>query len=84
MRTALIIVIGIVVAATAATYVRYRSFDPCEWIARDMADRTAIPVIVWQSRIRADFLLQGITDPSASDCVVAWWKERANGVTKVR
>lgn len=80
MRTALIIVIALVVAAVVATYARYRSFDPCEWIARDMADRTGIPVVVWHSRIRADFLLQGITDPSASDCVLAWWKERANGV----
>ena len=82
MRTALIIVIGLVVAATAATYIRYRSFDPCDWIARDMATRTSLPLAVWQGRVKAEFLLRGITDPSPSECVLAWWRERADGVTQ--
>lgn len=80
MRTVLVVVIGIAMAATAATYIRYHTFDPCEWIARDMADRTSVPLVVWQSRVRADFLLQGVAEPSPSQCVLAWWKERADGV----
>jgi hypothetical protein len=66
-------------AATAATYVRYQSFDACEWIAMDMAKRTSLPVMVWRGRVRAEFLLRGITDPDAADCVLAWWQERADG-----
>jgi hypothetical protein len=81
MRKVMIIAVGLSVVAAAATYVRYWSFDPCDWIARDMADRTSLPLVVWQGRVRADFLLRGITEPTPSDCVIAWWKERADGVT---
>ena len=78
----LVVIMGVTViaffAATAATYVRYESFDACEWIALDMADRTSLPLAVWRGRVRGEFLLRGITDPDMADCVLAWWEERAD------
>ena len=32
-----LIVIGLAVAATIATYVRYESLNPCDWMAQDLA-----------------------------------------------
>lgn len=68
-----------IVAATIATYARYQTFDACDWIAQDMAGRTSLPLAVWRGRVQAEFLLRGITNPDAADCVLAWWEERANG-----
>ncbi|MBT5048349.1 MAG: hypothetical protein HOM58_07590 [Rhodospirillaceae bacterium] len=65
--------------ASVATFVRYRSFDACEWIALDMADRTSLPTAIWRGRVKAQFLLLGVTDPGAGDCILAWWEERADG-----
>lgn len=64
-------------AATVATYVRYQSFDACDWIAQDMAGQTSLPVAVWEGKVRAEFLLRGITNPDPGDCILAWWEERA-------
>jgi hypothetical protein len=29
-----------------------------------------------EARMRADFLLDGVTDPNAQDCLLKWWKLR--------
>lgn len=72
-----LIVIGLAVAATIATYARYQSFNPCDWMERDMARDTDLPLLVVRARIRAAFLIDGITEPDAYDCVTAWWEFRA-------
>lgn len=69
----------VAVIASGATFVRYGNFDACEWIAQDMADRTSLPIAIWRGRVKAQFLLQGVTDPDPGDCVLAWWEERADG-----
>lgn len=67
------------IAATIATYSRYESFDPCVWMEQDMAHQSRLPRVVMQGRIRADFLIQGVSNPDRYQCLTAWWKFRANG-----
>ncbi len=75
-----LIVIGLAVAATIATYARYQSLNPCDWMERDMARQTELPPLVVRARIRAAFLLQGISDPDPYDCILGWWEFRAEGL----
>ncbi|MDJ0949118.1 MAG: hypothetical protein QNJ94_09370 [Alphaproteobacteria bacterium] len=69
-----------VVAASVVTFVRYESFSPCVWMEQDLAEQSGLPVLVVQSRIRAGFLIEGVVDPDPYDCVLAWWRFRAEGL----
>jgi len=73
-----VILIGIVIFASSATFGRYGNFNPCDWTAQDHAGSSAIPKIVWAGRLKAKFLAEGITQPSYSDCMLAWWESRAD------
>ena len=75
-----LIVIGLAVAATIATYARYQSLYPCDWMERDLVRQTELPSLVVRARIRAAFLIDGITDPGPYDCIMAWWEFRAEGL----
>jgi len=77
-----LIAMTLIVAASAATYARYDSLDPCDWMARDMAQESGLPVFIIEARIRAEFLLDGITEPSSYECLSAWWKHRAEGASQ--
>ena len=79
MRYALL-VLGLALAATVATYVRYESLDPCDWMEHDLADQTGLPRVVVEARIRAGFLLDGITEPGPGDCLLEWWEWRSEGL----
>ncbi len=79
MKNILIIVVVLVIAGSIATYVRYESFNPCDWMEQDLTAQSALPRIVVQGRIKAEFLIEGITDPTPSQCVQAWWKFRRDG-----
>jgi hypothetical protein len=81
MRYALLL-IGLAAAAAVATYARYESLDPCDWMEQDLAQQSSLPLIVVRARIRAEFLIEGITDPTPYDCVSEWWKIRAEGLTE--
>ena len=81
MRYALL-VLGLALAATVATYVRYESLDPCDWMERDMARQSGLPRLVVRARIHAEFLLEGITEPSATECLSSWWEFRAEGASQ--
>ena len=78
MRTVISGFVVVVLAATVATYFRYHSFDPCNWMAQDMAHHSGMPIVMMETRVKANFLMQGITRPGPSECVWAWWKERAD------
>ena len=75
-----LIVIGLAVAATIATYARYQSLNPCDWMEQDLARQTGLPPLVVRVRIRAAFLIDGITDPDPYDCILRWWEFRAEGL----
>ena len=77
MRIYAVILIGIFLLATGATFGRYGNFDPCDWTAQDQAELTSIPKLVWVGRLKAKFLVNGITEPAFSDCMLAWWESRA-------
>jgi hypothetical protein len=66
----------LLIAATAATFYRYGSLDPCSWMEQDMAADSALPLLVIQAEIKARFLLDGITDPGFYECLEAWWELR--------
>jgi hypothetical protein len=83
MRTILGGLVIVAVAATVATYFRYHSFDPCNWMAQDMARHTGLPTVVTSGKIKADFLVRGITQPEMAECVLAWWRERADEAMEV-
>ncbi len=72
-----LIVIGLAVAATIATYARYQSLNPCDWMEQDLTRQTGLPPMVVRVRIRAAFLIDGISDPGPYDCLVGWWEFRA-------
>lgn len=72
-----LIVVVLALAACGATYVRYESLHPCDWLEQDMAADQGMPRLIAKARIQAEFLLQGITEPSAYQCLSGWWKVRA-------
>lgn len=75
-------ILGLAVAASVATYARYKSLDPCDWLERDMGRASGLPALVVRARIRAAFLMQGIAEPDAADCLGEWWKLKAEGVAE--
>ena len=79
MKTLAVVVPVLLVAAVIATYARYESLHPCDWMEHDLASHLSLPRVVIQARIRAEFLLQGITEPGAGDCLVEWWDWRSKG-----
>lgn len=80
MRTAAVVIPGLLVAAVIATYVRYQSLDPCTWLEKDLAANSDWPLPVVRARIQANFLMDGITDPNAGDCLLEWWDWRGEGM----
>ena len=76
----LVVVLGLIAIAAAATFIRYESFSPCDWIETDMIEASDQPVIVVQSRVQAHFLLNGIVSPTFGDCLLSWWEFRLDGI----
>ena len=61
-----------------ATYTRYGNFDPCEWTIQDKLEQTSLPKLVLIAQLKAKLMVDGITSPQFSDCLLAWWKSRAD------
>jgi hypothetical protein len=80
MRTFLIAALAAALAAAAATWARYESFSPCDWMEHDLAASTGLPRLVVTARVRAQFLIEGVTDPDMTRCILAWWRFRADGL----
>jgi hypothetical protein len=75
-----VIVAGLLAAAAVATYARYESLDPCDWMEQDLVAQSGLPAVAVEIRIRAAFLLDGVTEPDAGDCLVKWWEWRREGL----
>jgi hypothetical protein len=75
----LLLIAGLAGAATVATYVRYESLNPCDWLVRDGTSQSGLPALAEEARIRAAFLLRGIAEPGPTDCLEAWWRLRSEG-----
>jgi hypothetical protein len=76
----LTVLVVLLIAACAATYARYGSLSPCDWMERDLAQQSDLPLVALQARIRAEFLLDGVTDPGPQECLFKWWKLRQDGL----
>jgi hypothetical protein len=72
----LIVLVLLAGAAITATWVRYDSFDPCVWMEKDMVADSSLPALIVTARIKAAFLLDGITEPTPKQCLYAWWQHR--------
>lgn len=70
--------LALLFAASTATYIQYQSFDPCNWMEQDLASDGRLSRLAAKARVRGQFLVQGITDPGAGQCVMAWWEFRAD------
>ena len=55
MKYAVIAAVALV-AAAVATFVRYQSFHPCDWMEQDLASHSGLPLILVKGQIRADGL----------------------------
>jgi hypothetical protein len=77
---ALLLVAGLLLAAVVATLFRYQSLHPCDWMERDLTEAYGLPALVAQAQIRAAFLLEGVTEPDALDCLLKWWDWRSEGI----
>ena len=77
----LVVVMVLLIAASAATYARYGSLDPCDWMEHDLARQSELPLVALQAQIRAEFLLDGVTDPGPQECLFKWWKLRQDGLS---
>ena len=75
MRMALV-ALGVLVAAAAATLMRYGSLDPCVWLETDLIEDSILPPVAVRARIRGAFFVDGVTDPGPLDCLVKWWDWR--------
>lgn len=80
MKKFLTAVLMIAILAVGATWFRFQSFDPCIWMEQELAEKSDLPRIVIKARIKAEFLLEGISEPTPPQCVVAWWRFRMDGV----
>ncbi len=74
----IVVVLGL--AAVIATFARYESFDPCEWLEQDMTRALGMPKVVAQARIRAGFMFRGIVEPTSGECLDDWWQLKAEGL----
>ena len=70
----------LLVAAAGATFFKYGSLHPCDWMERDLAEDSGLPLLAVQARIAAEFLIDGITEPTPSDCLMRWWEFRQDGL----
>lgn len=84
MKSILLVFFLLALAAGGATYARYGSFDPCDWMEQDLAARSDLPRLVVRARIQAMFLMDGIADPDLRQCTLAWWRTRREDLPEGR
>ena len=76
----IVLLVGLSLAASIATFVRYQSLHPCDWMEQDLSDQWSVPRLVARAKIRAEFLLDGVAEPGPSECLFGWWEMRAEAV----
>lgn len=79
LSSLLVVAVLVSLAGAGATYLRYRSLDPCVWMEQDLTAYFGLPAAVVQAKIRAEFLLEGIVEPGPKDCLLEWWRLRREG-----
>ena len=69
-------VLLLAMAAAGATYARYESLSPCDWLVHDMAVESGLPLVMVRGQVAGSFLIEGITDPTPYQCLLEWWAFR--------
>jgi len=82
MKTTLIVIVGIILFGVGATYHRYQSFNPCDWIERDLAVQSGMPTLIVQGQIKTWFLMDGVVKPDPYQCIKMWWRLKIDGDLK--
>jgi len=82
MKTTAIIIIGMLLFGAAATYHRYASFNPCDWIEQDFIEQSGMPSLIVQGQMNTRFLMDGIVNPDAYQCIKMWWRLKIDGDIK--
>ena len=72
----LLVISAFLIFAAVGTFVRYGSYDTCDWLVTDTASTYRLSPTAAEARARADLLLRGVVDPDAMDCLHAWWRVR--------
>ncbi len=70
------LIVVLLVAAAGATFAGYGSLSPCRWLVVDTAEHTGLSESLAAARARAEMALHGDLDPTAADCLRAWWRVR--------
>jgi hypothetical protein len=84
-----VLVFVVIAAGIVATYARYGSLHPCDWLHKDMlaaSDLPGPPEVVEplvEGWITTRFLLDGITEPTALDCLEGWWSFRIDEIENI-
>jgi len=78
-----VLVFALSAAGVAATFARYGSLHPCDWLLHDMVDASDMPEIWVETRIRARFFLDGVSEPGVVDCLDGWWTFRIEEIDKL-
>ena len=72
----LILIPAFVIFGAVGTFVRYGSYDTCDWLVVDTAKHYDLSETAAEARARADLLVRGIVAPDTVDCLHAWWRVR--------
>ncbi len=83
LGTFVILLVVFLLAGSVATLVEYGSLHPCSWLRTDASRESELPDALVEARLRAIFLLRGVTNPGATDCVTEWWRVRRRGLPEV-
>ena len=73
------IAVALIAVAVGGTLFRYGSLHPCEWLEQDTIETSGVRPVVAQAQIRATFMVHGIAEPGAYDCLRHWWRLKADG-----
>ena len=80
MRFALVAFVGVLAAATLATYASYGSLHPCVWLERDQIETSSLTPFLVRAKIKAIFTVNGVLNPGPGDCLLKWWEWRGEAL----
>ena len=71
-----VLVFALSAAGIAATFARYGSLHPCDWLLHDMVDASDMPEPLVEPSVQLRLLFDGLIQPTALDCLDRWWSFR--------
>jgi len=78
-----ILVFALSAVGVAATFARYGSLHPCDWLRQDMTAASILPESLVRGQIRLRSFLEGTIEPDALDCLEWWWSFRSKEIEEI-